>query len=123
MTSRTVLPQIDQVISVSSASPYELARGLSDGQTVRVIADGNAGVTVSADSGQEFRVAIQCCDMPHEYLLEERWAPESHPAVLENLIAMIVELETTRQHWPKGIERCNEANLERWRNILREHMR
>ena len=122
MTCRTVHPRVGQKISICSASPYEIPRGLFDGQRVRVVRGSNAGVTVEDDSGQQFRVPIQCCEMPSEYFLDGQWLPENHPTVWENLVSLILELETTRDRWPKGIERCNEDNLKRWRIILREHM-
>ena len=76
VTCRTVLPRIGQTISVRTANPYDLPPGLSDGQPVRLTADGNAGVTVEDDKGQQFRIAIRCCDMPSEYLRGGRWLPE-----------------------------------------------
>jgi hypothetical protein len=122
VTCRIILPRVGSQITVRTANPYDLPSGLSDGQIVTVIADGNAGVTVADESGRHFRVAIQCCDMPTEYFHKGRWLPESHPEILECLVAQIIDLETTRGRWPAGIERANDTNLECWRKILYQHM-
>jgi hypothetical protein len=122
MVMRTKLPRIGERVTVRHASPYDLPSGLQERQSVTVIADGNAGVTVEDDTGQRFRIAIQCCDTDAEYLHNGQWVPENHPEVIRSMIASIVELETTRSRWPAGIGPACESNLERWRAALRRHM-
>lgn len=114
-------PKPGQRIRVKQAYPYTLPHGLEEGQEVTVQeGEDSGGLFVRGDSGQNFRIPLQCAELEWIYLVEGKWRREQHPLVVAEFRKRIEELESTRENWQSGIKWVNEANLAYARKVVAE---